>query len=87
MIRWEEICTAHVPLIITDQRNHAVHQRDVLVLQTLHVSDDVGLRMVAGERKEPACHLACKASEFFYDPLRTCVPIRVRVWYFTSVNR
>lgn len=50
--RWEETCTAHMPPVITDQWNHAVHQRDVLVLQALHVSHDVRLRMIAGERKE-----------------------------------
>lgn len=33
----------------TDQRYHAVHQGDVLVLQTLHVSHDVGLRVIAGD--------------------------------------
>lgn len=37
----------------TNQWNHAVHQGDVLVLQALHVSHNVGLRMITGEKKQP----------------------------------
>lgn len=50
--------TAHVPLDITDQWDHAVHQGDVLVLQALHVSHDVGLRMIAGERTNRVSHFS-----------------------------
>ena len=31
------------------QRDHGVHQRDVLVLQSLHVADDLGLGVVRVE--------------------------------------
>lgn len=45
---------SHAALVITDQWNHAVHQRDVFVLQALHVPHDVRLRVIAGERRETA---------------------------------
>lgn len=35
----------------TNQWDHAVHQWDVLVLQTLHVAHNVGLRVVTEETK------------------------------------
>lgn len=35
--------------IRTNQWYHAVHQGDVLVLQTLHVTDNVGFRVIAGD--------------------------------------
>ena len=46
----------------TYQRYHAVDQRDVLVLQTLHVAHDVGLRVVAGSRGQRSQHEKLRAA-------------------------
>lgn len=46
---WNHQSAALGTFLWTNQWDHAVHQGDVLVLQTLHVSDNVGLRVVTGQ--------------------------------------